>query len=130
MIPTKEHCVIPTKEHCVVPMKQLHHVLKSAKIIKNGTNWVAVWSFCLIIGWRASPGQPGASGSVPGPPWAPLGPRVAQGAQGGPRGPRGPILPNVANVADSRYLHRRRRPASTPSLSKPPRSQSLHAVLA
>ena len=43
VIPTKEHCVIPTKEHCVVPMKQLHHVLKSAKIIKNCMKWVAVW---------------------------------------------------------------------------------------
>ena len=49
VIPTKEHCVIPTKEHCVVPMKQLHHVLKSAKIIKNGMIWVAVWSFCVKI---------------------------------------------------------------------------------
>ena len=49
VIPTKEHCVIPTKEHCVVPMKQLHHVPKSAKIIKNGMKWVAVWWFGLII---------------------------------------------------------------------------------
>ena len=90
VIPTKEHCVIPTKEHCVVPMKQLHHVPKSAKIIKNGMKWVAVWSFCVKIRWGA-PSRPARSlwkrsRPLKRPPWGPKGPK---GAQGGPRGPKG-----------------------------------------
>ena len=78
--------MIPTKEHCVVPMKQLHHVPKSAKIMKNCMKWVAVWSFFVKIRRRAA-SRPARSlwkrsRPLKRPPGGPKGPKVAQGAQG------------------------------------------------